>query len=110
VSAAGWQRRLNEASTEEDVVLVVNEFLASWKAEEIAQLPLDCKPGVIENAAEVNSYALWLAHRHTIGVGDVSAMHRMATYFTRAALRIFQINEVLSEVQGDKSQDGRAAS
>jgi hypothetical protein len=110
MSAVAWQDRLNEASTREDVVLVVQDFLALWNTEEIAQLPSDCVPGTIENAAQVNSYALKLARRHTIWIGDVSALHRMATFFTRAALRVFQINDISAQVRAEKREGGRASS
>jgi hypothetical protein len=110
MSAAAWQDRLNEASTREEVVLVVQDFLALWKPEEIAQLPPDCMPGTMEDAAQVNSYALKLAHRHTIWIGDVSALHRMATFFTKAALRVFQINDLSAQVRSEKREGGRASS
>jgi hypothetical protein len=109
MSALGWQHRLDEASTTDAVVRVVNDFLALWTPEEIALLPADCKPGVFDNTEQVNHYALKLARRHTIGIGEVSAMHRMATFFTKAALRAFQINEVFRDVRNDE-RGGRASS
>jgi hypothetical protein len=109
MSIAGWQHRLDEASTPEDVVDVVHDFLALWKQEDIEELPFDCRPGGMASAAQVNSYALKLARRHTIGIGDVSAMHRMATFFTKAALRLYQINEEgFSDVPRERREGGRA--
>jgi hypothetical protein len=110
MSAAAWQNRLDEASTRDEVVLVVQDFLALWKPEEIAQLPADCLPGTIEDADQVNSYALKLARKHTIGTGDVSPLHRMATFFTKAALRVFQINDLSVQVRAEKREGGRASS
>ena len=110
ISAEGWQRRLNEASTEDGVVVVVEEFLALLSQEEIAQVPEDCRPGVIDDAARVNSYALQLARQPTIGIGEFSAMHRMTTFFIRAALRIVQIREFVAGVRQGPREGGRAAS
>ena len=108
MSALGWQRRLDQASTREAVVEIVNDFLALWTHAEIVQLPHDCAPGNMDNADQVSDYALKLARRHTIGVGDLSGMHRMATFFTKAALRIFQIDEALPRTRSSKHEGGRA--
>jgi hypothetical protein len=110
VSALVWQHRLEEAATAEAVLHVVNDFLAPWTPEEIAQLPADCRPGVFEDTEQVNLYALKLARRHTIGIGEVSVMHRMATFFTKAALRAFQINEAFLGDMPSRERDGRASS
>jgi hypothetical protein len=110
MSSIGWQGRLDEASTKEDVVSVVNDFLVLWTREDIALLPADCKPRMVDNADEVNTYALKLARGYTFAIGEVSPMHRMASFFTKAALRMFQIEEVFRAVQGDKGEGGRMTS
>jgi hypothetical protein len=112
MSIAGWQHRLDEASTHEAVVRIVDDFLALWRADEIAQLPPDCRPGVIGNAAEVNNYAMKLARRHTIGNGDATEMHRMAIFFTKAALRLFEIKDkiYLEMPRARRKNDDRADS
>jgi hypothetical protein len=98
-SPSGWQRRLSEASSPEDVVGIANEFLAQWSQEELAQLPVDCAPAAMVDAGQLTDYALKLAHRHTIGSGDLSAMHRMATFFTKAALRVYKIDEIVGAMR-----------
>ena len=105
MSPSGWQQRLNDAFTKEDVVGIVHDFLALWSREEIAQLQSDCVPGRIVHADDVNTYALKLAYRHTLETGDASAMHRMATFFTRAALRIFELDDGFS----GRDRDPRAS-
>jgi hypothetical protein len=96
MSPAGWQQRLNDVFTKEGVVEVVHDFLAHWPREEITKLEADCKPGRMVHPDDVNTYALKLAYRHTLETGDTSAMHRMATFFTRAALRIFELEDGFS--------------
>jgi hypothetical protein len=111
MSISGWQHRLDAASTKEGVVQIVDDFLALWRADEIAQLPPDCRPGVIDCATQVNSYALKLARRHTIGNGDATEMHRMAIFFTKAALRLFEIKETsYPEPPRGRREDDRADS
>ena len=98
MTTAGWQRRLDEASTQEEVVLVVNDFLAVWTRDEIATLSEDCRPGPIENAQNVNAYALKLAHYQLSA--DLRAspeLRRMTSFLTKAALRIYQILEHTGE-------------
>jgi hypothetical protein len=110
MSSHVWQRRLDAAMTSDSVVLVVNEFLILWTPDELARLPLDCAPGRFNTSEQVKSYALKLARRHMIGEDDASALHRMATFFTRAALRIFKINEQPSEADADRRESGRGGS
>lgn len=100
----GWQRRLSEASTPEEVVVVANEFLSQWSREELAELPNDCKPGAMADARQLTDHALKLAHRHTVGIGDLSALHRMETFFTKAALRVYRIEEILATMRGREEQ------
>jgi len=109
MSPAGWQQRLNDAFTKKDVIDVVHDFLARWSREEIAQLQPDCKPGRMVHPDDVNTYALKLAYRHTLESGDSSAMHLMATFFTRAALRIFEIDEGFSAEDRDQPRDGSSS-
>lgn len=109
MSPAEWQHRLDQADTKEGVVAVVNDFLALWSIEDLGQLPTGFEPGTFNNSEQVKSYALKLARRHTIGVGEMSTMHRMATFFTKAALRIFKINEDFSE-DAERRESGRGGS
>ena len=51
------------------------------------------------DAGQITDYALKLAHRQTGGIGDLSAMHRMETFFTKAALRIYKINEIVDAMK-----------
>ena len=104
-----WQRRLDDAATKEEIVAIANDFLMQWSEEELAQLPDDCQPRPMENADQVNAYALKLAHRDTVVPGYASALHRMATFFTKAALRAFQIDEMIPDASHGKRHNGRAS-
>src|ERR1700688_665886 len=56
-----WQGRLDEASSIEDVLRVVTEFLSFWTAEERQVIPEVYRPGSPDNAQQVNSHAFRLA-------------------------------------------------
>jgi hypothetical protein len=99
----GWQSRLDEASTKDDVVGVCKEFLALWTAEELAQLPASCQPKAAIAAEEVNYYALTLIRQSDIGDrSSAPLLHRMSTFFTKAALRLAQITVQSAELFSER--------
>lgn len=115
MTTQGWQRRLDETSTQEEVVAVVNDFLALWTPDEIAALPEDCRPGPIENAQNVNAYALRLAHcQLSANLRAAPELRRMASFLTKAALRVYQLLEQTGEFSPQATvaerATGRAAS
>ncbi len=94
-----WQGRLNEAATGDEVAAVAREFLAQLGGEVLAQLPQDVRPGTVSNAKNVVYYALKLAHTEIGDARSAPVLHGLSTFFTKAALRIVQIDERRSEVQ-----------
>jgi hypothetical protein len=106
-----WQGRLDEASSEDAVVVVCRDFLALWTPKELAELPAICLPQVIVEGDEVNTYALKLI-RH-LGVGDRASapmLHRMSTFFTRAALRLAQMRAHMPEIPAKQRNSGSRSS
>ena len=102
LTAIGWQGRLAEASTPESVVDVVQEFVAGIGAAERDQLPDDCRPGAMGNVQQVIVFAMKLVHRHDGDPKSAPMLHRMTTFFTRAALRVYQIQERSHEVAAER--------
>jgi hypothetical protein len=102
ITVIGWQGRLNEASTPEDVVKVARDFLARWLPHELQRLPAECLPGKIVDADDVNQYALTLVQRSCAGdrMGD-GLLQQMAAFFTRASLRLAQITAQATEVSSE---------
>ena len=58
--AIGWQKRLDEASTLEEVVDVCRDFLVLWKPVELAELGVEFRPAQHLEVDDVNPYALKL--------------------------------------------------
>jgi hypothetical protein len=107
VSELGWKSRLDAASTEEEVVVVCQDFVALWTRPELAELAPSCRPNAIAESAEVNSYALKLIGH--LGMGDRStapALHRMSIFFTRAALRLAQLTTPRGESSSGQRNSG----
>ena len=98
----GWQGRLNEASTPDDVVHVARDFLARWSPAELSALPAECMPGKIVDDEDIGRYALMLVQGSCAGdrLAD-GALQRMASFFTRASLRLAQITAQATEVSSE---------
>ena len=98
-----WQERLVLAENDEDVLALCREFIAACTPHELAQLAAECKPAPCRNVAEIHSYALTLIRHAAIG-GRFSAptVHRLSTFFTRAALRLME----LAPDAGDQRRQG----
>lgn len=53
--------KLNSASSEGAVVALLEEYLTSWKEDELALLPQGCVPERFANAEDINFWSLKLA-------------------------------------------------
>lgn len=102
LTAVGWHGRLNEAATAEAVVAAARDFLAALTRPERSQIPDDCQPGAIDNAQQLMVLALRLADRHDGDARAAPVVHKLAAFFSRAALRIHQINERSREVASER--------
>ena len=103
MSAIGWQGRLNEASTTDDVAVVCGAFLASMTPVALADLPAACQPKEHLEVQDISPYALSLIRQ--LGIGDRSsapALHEVTTFFTKAALRLAQITNQIAEVTAEQ--------
>ena len=102
MSAIGWQGRLNEASTTDEVAVVCREFLASMTPVALAELPASCTPKERIEVQDVSPYALSLIRQ--LGIGSRSsapALHEVTTFFTKAALRLAMITTQIAEVTAE---------
>jgi hypothetical protein len=93
MSPTGWQERLDHAATADAVVLIANEFLSLWTAEEDESIPADCRLARISEPRQVSTHAFKLAHRLSGTCLTEPAMYRISTFFTKAALRIYTLIE-----------------
>ena len=93
-----WQSRLNLAPGADEVLALCREFIAECTHHDLAQLAAACKPVPCRDVAEVHQYALALI-RHA-AIGDrfgAPAVHRLSTFFTRAALRLMELEPQAEE-------------
>jgi hypothetical protein len=103
--AYSWQERLDLAQTEDDVVRVARDYLASLDPSEIAYLPEACKPRKLFTAADVGMYAFDLARcdcEEREGIAQV--VHRLAAFFVSANLRLSSILARTNDEDGEAQQ------
>lgn len=96
-ATGGWQERLSAATRAEHVVDVARDFCAMITPEEASQLPADCRPGKLVDAQDVSDYAYVLVR---LSCADEHLTNpillKLATFFTRASLRLSQITADLA--------------
>ena len=86
-----WQERLDDASTELEVVEVVRDYLATVDVEEYASLPVALRPGKIVDANDVTTYAFDLVRQECHDEGIQNIVHRLAHILSRASIRLSEI-------------------
>ena len=90
----GWQTELDMASNEDEIAAVCNAFVATWSADELSELPSLCRISGAIKVEAIAPYAMKLIA--VLGVRDratVPKLHKMATFFTKAALRLVDVME-----------------
>jgi len=87
-----WNTRIGEASSEEEVLWVVRDFLSHWTPQQLEDLPADCRPGQMARPEEIAEYAIQLRHAQCKS-DDIlaSRMYTITTFFGIASQRLAQI-------------------
>jgi hypothetical protein len=87
-----WQDRLDSASTGPAVVVIAQDFAAQFSREEIAELPIACRPWKFLDATEITAYSFAVVRHHREGNAETAArIHRLATFSASASIRIWQL-------------------
>ena len=83
-----WRSRLEAAASEEEVIGVVNDFVATWTAGEIAQLPAQMRPARATAAADIEASAgRFASNPAAIDAADLF-VRKMAAFIQGAAERL----------------------
>lgn len=89
-----WRGYLSAASSEEDIVKLTRDFVASWQPADISRLPTPCRPGRIRDGDDISHWAYELAQAHCrIQAGDEQdqLVMRMLAFFSEAAMRVAEV-------------------
>ena len=90
-----WRNLILSSSQEEEVIGLVRDYLARWSPEEIARLPVECRPRRLRDAEDISRWAFDLASSHCAQSGkgsDNPMLERMLEFVTQAAIRISELN------------------
>ena len=87
-----WQGRLHEARTEEEVVDVMRDFVATFSPRDLAEVPTRLWPPKMRDARDVTDYAFVLVrHRVDDERSSSGAIDRLSALFSDATVRISQL-------------------
>jgi hypothetical protein len=109
-----WQRRLDLARTDEQVVQVARDFLASWHPLDISTFPNRCWPRRMKDADDINAYTFDVLNARFELQSDDTGLEQMSTFFSAASTRLSQIAGLARESSeedsdGDIAEEGRRA-
>jgi len=89
-----WRTHLKNATTEKDVVDLVQGYLAEWTPEEIRPLPGAAWPGRVSDRSDIMSWMFRVGEVHAKFRGDAATLVRLQElllFFTHAAVRVTQL-------------------
>jgi hypothetical protein len=87
--------RLRGATSENDVVEVVREYLSDWLPEEIGRLPADCRPGKLRDAEDLSTLAYNLTQAcvsFDLDARDLEFVEEMDVFLSHACRRVAEIH------------------
>ncbi len=102
-----WQERLDEALTEDEVLAVARDYLATLSPQEYARLPHAIRPGKLVDANDVTTYAFELVRAQCDDADAAGTLQRLAHIMSRASIRLSEIM-VVEHHQYDASNEGDA--
>src|SRR5688572_33178849 len=62
-----WRELVSRCGSEEAIVEVTRDYLASWNPEELSSIPEACRPGRIRDGEDITRWAFELASAHCTG-------------------------------------------
>ena len=95
--------KLLHVTSEEEVVELVRMYLGSWRPEDLAEIPVQCRPGKVRDAEDVGDCAYELTKARIAANGPQALLVEMETFFAQACSRI-------SELEARQSRRARSDS
>ena len=81
-------------TSEHDVIGLVREYLSEWRPEELSRFPIDCRPGRLRDAEDLNEFAYQLARAcvsFEAQPEDIPAIEQMDAFIGAALRRTAEI-------------------
>ena len=94
--AASWEELLADASTPEELISIVRDFVAGIDHHDLARLPERCQPGKLVDIDDVTACAYELLryqHEHDPHPDESLAQvaNSLASFFSRASVRLSEL-------------------
>ena len=90
-AALTWEERIARATSEDEVVDVARDYLATISHAEFALLPEKLRPHKIVDAADITTYAFDLARHECEETSEHRLVQRIAHIMSRASIRLSEI-------------------
>ena len=84
---AQWSTLLHGSRTVDDLMAIVQQYVASWRPDELAALPENCRPSQLQSGDDVAFYAFRLVQAQCEGESN-HALEQMAVFFSIASQRL----------------------
>jgi hypothetical protein len=97
-----WPALLAEASTEDEILMIARDQLATWSPEEIAKIPFECRPGRIRDAEDIAQWSFELAKAHC----ELSLREEADHLLSKMLGFVTQVNERLTVVNAACASEG----
>jgi hypothetical protein len=92
VTSDDWIQRLKLARSEEEIMAIAHDYLASFDDYELRFLPARCLPRALLCANDISTYAFDLVvHRCEEMDASARLVRRLAEFFTFASIRMSEI-------------------
>ena len=96
-TTADWLAAVRGASSEQDLLGVMRRYVSSRTPEEIALLPVECRPQQPDSRDDILESAVILARAELkaggSSAGDDSVLRQMAAVFAEASIRLTRMVE-----------------
>ena len=89
---AAWLSQIEGVHTAADLARVLRDYLRSLTPEQHAALPRGCTPEAISGPAEIQEWAVTLAHAD-LKLGGSTALHGAAVIFAAAGAKLPKLGE-----------------
>lgn len=96
-----WYRLIDKAQSFAEMVAITRDYFATWTPEEIARLPVPCRPVRIRDEADIEDLHARVVeeYRNSAATGEeLQLLQKMTSFAVRASVRIAQL-------RGDRSED-----
>ena len=91
---SSWFQQIDAAKHPFEVVTIARDYLATWTPDELARLPVQCRPGRIKDEQDIDQLHVRLVEeygRSRLSGEALAALQRITGFIVRASVRIAQL-------------------